>query len=213
MQFLVGTFNTFSFLMTVFIALDCYLHMIHLERYPSVFTKRRGHLLAIAAFFIASTINGILLLLTSQSDIVINEVIYVVSFCLFLFSIFILYRGAMRALRAKSSQLSSSISSQTTTPSNTAKMITICATVLAMPLFTIQVVELADKYNKLMSPSLTYNIKWFAYITHTVNAFCSSATFISQNRPIRTFIKRIGRCPHTRRRSVVRPIDANIQNA
>ena len=212
MQFLVGTFNTFSFLMIVLIALDRYLHMRYLERYPSIFTKRWGHLLAIAAFFIGSIINGILLLPTSQSEMVIIEVIYVVSFCLFLFSIFILYRSAMRALRAKSSQLASSIITQTRTLSNTAKMVTICTTVLVMPLFTIQVVELADKYNKLMIPSLTYNIKWFAYITHTVNAFCSSVIFISQNRPIRTFIKRIGRCPHTRR-SVVRPIDANMQNA
>ena len=208
LQFLVGTFNTISFLMIVLVALDRFLHMRYLERYPSIVTKRRGHLFVVAALFVASIANASLFLVTSESEVAIIRVFYVISVILFLFSIFMLYRGAMRALRAKSSQLTSSVITQTRALSNTAIMVTVCATALAMPLFAIQVIELADKHNRLMSQSLLYGVESFAYTTHTVNAFCSSAIFMSQNRAIREMVKRIGRCPHMRRRSVVQAAEA-----
>ena len=83
MQLLVGILNTFSFLMIVLIAIDRYAHMRYLERYSSIVMKRHGHL-KVAAFFVASTINGILLLATSESELAIIQVIYPASVCLFL---------------------------------------------------------------------------------------------------------------------------------
>ena len=212
-QFLLGTLNIFSFLMIVLIALDRYLHMKYLDRYPSIVTKRRGHLLAVAAFFVASLINGILLLPIPNGESVILQILFIISVCPFLLCILVLYRGAMRELRKKSSQLTSRIVTQTRTLSKTAKLVTICITVLTIPLLVIQAVELVDEDTNLVSSRLIDNMKPFAYATYTFNVFCSSIIFMSQNRPIRMLIKRIGRCPQTGRRSVVRPIDANMQNA
>ena len=211
-QFLAGTLNTVSFFMIILIALDRYLHMRYLERYPSIVTKKRGHLLAVVAFLVASILNGILILPVSESKIAIIHVAFVVSVCPFLMSIFMLYRGAMRALREKSSQLTQNIINQTRALSTAAKRVTICITALTIPLFALQAVELADKYKSLMNSTLINNMKPFAYATYTFNVFCSSIIFMSQNRPIRILIKGIGRCPHTRRRSVVWPVDANMQN-
>ena len=210
-RFLLGTLNTFSFFMIVLIALDRYLHMKYLERYHSIFTKRRGHLVAAGAFFIASIINGILLLPLPKRENAIMRMLYVISLCPFLLCIFILYRGAMRALTEKSSQLTSRIITQTRTLSKTAKMVTICITGLTIPFLSIQAIELADGRKRLMSSTLINNMKPFAYVTYTFNVFCNSIIFMSQNRPIRMLIKR--RCPQIRRRSLIRPIEANMQNA
>ena len=57
-----------------------------------------------------------------------------------------------------------------------------------------------------------YNIKWFVYATGAIDVLCSSVIFMSQNRPIIAMVQRIGRCPHIRSRSIVRSIDANMQN-
>ena len=212
-QFLAGTLNTVSFFMIILIAFDRYLHMKYLERYPSIVTKKRGHLLVVVAFLLASTLNGILILPMSESKMSIIHVAFVVSIYPFLMSVFILYRGAMRALREKSNQLTQIIINQTKTLSTAAKRVTICVTLLTIPLFAIQAAELVDEHKNLMSPILIDNMKPFAFATYTFNVFCSSIIFMSQNRPIRMLIKRIGRCPQTDRRSVVRPIDANMQNA
>ena len=204
-HFLLGTCNTFSFFMIVLIALDRYLHMKYLERYPSIVTKKRGYLLAVVAFFIASTVQGALHLPISKSEMAIIQTIYVVSVWAPLLSIFMLYRGAMRALRAKSNHLTQSIFIQTRSLSITAKWITICVTALTVPLFIMQAIEATDEYKRLMSSSTINSMKFFAYTTYTSHVFCSSIIFISQNRPIKVLLKRVNRCPYIIRRSVVRP--------
>ena len=210
-QLFLGTCNTFSFFMIILIALDRYLHMKYLERYPSIVTKKRGYLVAVAAFFIASTVQGVLILPISESEIATIQAIYVVSVCPPLLSIFLLYRGAMRALKAKSNHLTQSIIIQTRSLSNAAKWITICITALTVPLFTMQAIEVTDEDKRLMNSSTINSMKFFAYITYTFNAFCSSIIFMSQNRPIRILLKRVYRCPHILR-SVVHPVVANTQN-
>ena len=210
--FLLGTLNMFSFLMIVLIALDRYLHMRYLERYPSIVTKRRGHLSALVTVFVASTAAGILAMPMPERETAIIQAIYVASVCPFLLLIFMLYRGAMRALRAKSNHLTQSIIIQTKSLSIAAKWVTICVTALTVPLITLQAMELTDEYKKLMNSSTINSMKFFAYTTQTLNGFCSSIIFISQNRPIRILLKRVNRFSHISRRSVVWPIESNAQN-
>ena len=210
MRFFGGTLNIFSFFMILLIAFDRYLHMRYLERYPSIVTKKRGYLLALVTFFFASTVNGVLILPVSEKETVIIQVIYVSSIYPYLLLIFMLYRGAMKALRTKSNQLTQNIIIQTRSLSNVAKWITICLTALTVPLVAIQAMELTDEYKHLMSSSTINSLKFFAYTLYTFNVFCSSIIFMSQNRPIRILLKRINRCPLAMRRSFVRPIDVNM---
>ena len=206
-QFILTAPNIFSLFMVAFIALDRYLHMRYLERYPSIVTKKRGYLLAITSFLFASTASAIIILPLPRNAFFIIQWLFIVSVFPVLLSIMILYYSAMKTLRAKARQLTRLTISQTTALSNAAKRITICVAVLMLPLFIIEAIELANEYYEFVSSSLMDDIKWFAYITYLFNIFGSSFIFMSQNRPIKTVLRRFGTNLCIRASSTVTPIN------
>lgn len=192
-QFLLSTCVAYSFIMVALVALDRYLHMRYLERYPSVVTKKRGYCLAIASFVYASTVHVIYSLPLSYNVPYISQSVYIFSTSPIIFSIFVLYYKAMRAMRTKASQLNRSVIAQTRTLSKAAKRITVCVLVLTLPTITIQSIELVNKHFNFSSLSVLGSAKIFAYITYSSIAFWSSYIFMLQNRPIRLLLRRLVR--------------------
>ena len=199
-QFLLSTCSMFSFIMVALIAFDRFLHMRYLERYSSIVTKKRGYLLAIASCFFSSAENIILVLSISYKDSYIGQAIYLFLALPVMVLIFIFYYSAMKAIRAKASQISRNIITQTRALSRAATRITICLIVLSLPLLIIQVLELVNRSSRFTNPSLLGNAKFIAYATFTSNAFWSAYIFISLNRPIRMLLWRPFR--NCKRRSV-----------
>ena len=210
-QLLLGTLNIFSFIMVALIALDRYLHMRYLQRYPIIVTKTRGHLLAVAAFMFSSIANGILVLPLPKSKLVIIQTLYLILICPALLSIMILYYSAMRILRMKAGQLTRNNITQTRALSKSAKKITSCIAALTLLLTVTQAIEMANEHYGFTSPTLIDNIKWATYITYLLNVFCSSFIFMSQNRPIKTLLARTCRCSSTNTSSAIKPV--NVQTA
>ena len=194
-QFFLSTFSAYSFIMVALIALDRYLHMRYLERYPSVVTKKRGYCLAVATFVYALTVNVIYTLPLPYNVPYISQSVHIFSTSPIIVSIFVLYYKAMRTVRTKASRLTRSVIAQTRSLSKAAKRITICVLVLTLPVITIQSLELVNKHCKFSSLTVLGNLKIFAYVTYSSIAFWSSYIFISQNRPIRFRLSRLVRCP------------------
>ena len=188
-HFLISTCNTFSFIMVALIALDRYLHMRYLQRYPSIVTKRRGFLLGIIACIWSSIINVACNLPLQYNVPHIIQAIYLLSLFPVALSIFILYYCAMKTIRSKASQLTRDIITHTRALSRAAVRITICVIILTVPVVTIQFLELVHKHRRFTSPSLLGNIKMFIYITYSTIAFWSSYIFMSHNRPIRKLLR------------------------
>ena len=188
--FFLNTCNGYSMLMVAFIALDRYLHMRYLARYPSIVTKKRGHFLAVTSFLLLSVINAIFVFLQSKNVLQVFQIVYLLASAPIVFTIFMLYYNAMKAIRKKASQLAMDVITRTKTLFKAAKIITICIIGLIMPMLAMQVLQLANNHYKFATSSLMDNLKLCAYTTFTSNAFCSSVVFMSLNRPIRLLLRR-----------------------
>ena len=187
--FFLNIGNGYSMLMLAFIALDRYLHMRYLARYPSIVTKKRGHFLAMASLLLLSVINAIFVFPLSNNVLKVFQIIYLLASAPIVFTIFVLYYSAMKAIRKKASQVAMDVITRTKTLFKAAKMITICIIGLIMPMLAMQMLQLANNHYNFATSSLLDNWKIFAYTTFTANAFCSSVIFMYLNRPIRLLLK------------------------
>ena len=192
-QVLLSTFSLYSFTMVVLIALDRYLHMRYLERYPSILTKKRGYCLAIASFVYALTVNVIYNLPLSNNISYFFQSVTIFMVSLIVISIIVLYYKAIRAIRTKASQLTQRVITQTRSLSKAAKRITFCYLILTLPLIIIYVLELIYEHHKLIRLASLKRAKLVASITFSSNAFWSSFFFISLNTPIRMLLRELAR--------------------
>ena len=192
-QILLSTFSLYSFIMVALIALDRYLHMRYLERYPSILTKKRGYCLAVASFVYALTVNLIhgLPLPYNISYFSQSVTVFMVSFIVI--SVFVLYYKAIRAIRTKASQLTRSVIDQTRSLSKAAKRITFCYLILTLPLIIIYVLELINEHHQLIRTTALKSAKVIASVTFSSNAFWSSFIFISLNTRIRMLLRQLAR--------------------
>ena len=210
-QFLMTTSNMFSYHMIALIALDRYLHMRYLQRYPFVVTKKRGYFITVACIMSAIAVNVILYLPLPYNVPYISQSVYIFISFPVTCSIFILYHKAMKALRTKASQLTRRVIAETRTLSKAAMRITICVLVLTLPPIIIQILELINKHHKFIASNLLENLKLFSYITFISNAFWSSYIFISLNTPIRLLLRRFASgCPCQWKISAIGSMDKDI---
>ena len=189
-QIFIRTCSLFSFIMVALIALDRYLHMRYLERYPSIVTKTRGYILAVTAYLYSLAENMIFLLPVLYNKPQISQSIHIFAGFPIMISICILYFRAIKSLRTKVDQLSRNVITQTRALSTAATRITVCVFVLSLPLLSIQVLELANSNSRFISFSVLSTAKLFGYATFTSNGFWSAFIFMSLNRPIRELLQR-----------------------
>ena len=189
-QIFIHSCSLFSFIMVALIALDRYLHMKYLERYPSIVTKTRGYILAVTACLYSLAENIMLLFLVLYNKPLISHSMRIFGSAPIMISICILYFRAIKSLRTKVDQLSRNVITQTRALSTAATRITVCLFVLSLPLVGIQVLELANRDNRFMSISVLSTAKLFCYATFTSNGFWSAFIFMSLNRPVRLLLRR-----------------------
>ena len=209
-QIFIKTFSQYSFMVVTLIALDRYLHMRYLERYPSVVTKKRGYCLAIASFVYAVIANIIYTLPLPNNISYIFESFTIFVGSLIGISVFVLYYKAIRAIRTKASQLTRSVITQTRSLSTAAKRITLCFFILTMPWVILSVLEVINKHHKFTTSTTLDNAKLFSNVTFSSNAFWSSFIFISLNTRIRMLLRQLARRLFQSMTSPIAPINKDI---
>ena len=182
--------SLYSLIMVALIALDRYLHMRYLERYPLIVTKKRGYILNTLAFLYSFAETAAFALPLRYSEPYISQAIHFVLGIPIMLSVFILYFRAIRTLRTKASQLCRDIITQTRALSTAATRITVCLILLSLPLAVIQGLELANRSYRFTSFSLLSSAKLFAFATLMSNGFCNAFILMSVNRPIKMLLRR-----------------------
>ena len=190
-QAVLNACNYFSTSMIFLIALDRYLHMKYLEQYSRKFTKRRGHLLIVIFLVLALFFSNFFILPHPPFVYSILATIYFAICMLFLISIIILYHKALATLRRKAHLVTSSIINKNRALGKAANRISLCIIALAGPIIILQIIDGVNVQLSFIDPSLIAGCTWFAYISFLGNGFCSSIIFISQNTPIRRFIRKV----------------------
>lgn len=196
-QLITTVFGTFSTLLIIVIALDRYLHMKYLERYPIIFTKKRGRYLVVGAILIAVGLSPLVMLPKRQSAFALLRTAFFIVVILMCVSIVMLHNYACRALQTRMNQLTRSIITQNRALGRTSNRIALCAVILITP-FTIiigafeHVAQLKAVNVKALKICL-----WFAFTTFQCNGFSNSIIFVAHNRPVRLLLKRLSRhCHH-----------------
>ena len=190
-QTVLSSCNYFSGSMVFLIALDRYLHMKYLEQYSRKFTKRRGHFLIIAFVFLALFSSIVFILPLSH---VIYSTLVATCFVInmiFSTSIIILYHKALSTLKRKAHMITSSLINKDRTLGKAAKRISLCIIVLCGPIIICSIIDGVNMRLSVLDPSVMAVYIWFAYITFLGNGFCSSFIFISQNTPIKRFLRKV----------------------
>ena len=201
--------NSFSILMVVLIALDRLLHMKYLERYSSILTKRRGHLLIMPSLLFTFLTSAVFMLPLPPDAYAVWQSVFFALAVLLLISILVLYYYALRALRLKACHLTRSILNQNRILGKAAKRISICILLLTTPLVVLLMLDGINKRHSFIKESDLNVCIWFAYITLLSNGFCSSIIFITQNRPIHVFLRRMIWYPYNRIRAMVGATEAD----
>lgn len=200
-KLLLHACNNFSVLMIALIAFDRFLRMKYLERYLSVFPKRRGYILAALAILASITSSTIFVLPLPDVTYTVLKSMYFSASTMVFAIIFVLYYKALRLLKRKASKLTRIVTSEAKAFGKAAKMIAICLMILVTPWILLNISSVLNTRYEL---KLNLNVfMWFSYITFQANAFCSSVIFISQNRPARRLLNKVIGYPFNRRSSVV----------
>ena len=204
------TCNSFSLLMILLIALDRYLHMRFLERYSTIFTKKRGYFLICISLVFAISLSISATLVVPHVIYTILQSLYFLFTTFILVSVLILYHKALRLLRKKAHQITRSIINHNRALGTAAKRVSICILTLTVPLLVILIVDSANMSQKFVDESVIQAFAWISYVTFLGNGFCSSVIFISQNMPIRNLLRRVLRYNWNRIQSMFGTIENNV---
>ena len=208
-QFTLNTCNFFSICMIFLIALDRYLHMKYLERYPLVFTKKRGY--SVAAIMLLTGISTSAVSVSPFSKFVrsILQIVYFSISIFFLMAIAMLYHEALCTLKRKSCGITRSIVNQNIALGKAGKRVSICVLVLIVPLCAVLLLEAVNYHLEFVNASVLIPVVWFAFITLLGNGFCSSVIFMSQNIPIKRLLRRTLRYNLNRIQAAFRKSEGN----
>ena len=190
-QAFLNTFNCFSVVMVLLIAIDRYLHMKYLERYSIIFTKRRGYFLIVTSFVLTALGSAMFILPYPRLAYSILKEVYFSIMLFFPLLIMALYYKAMRAMRRKANQISRNTINYNRALGRAAKRISICFLILTTPIIICHILDGISMKAPVMDSSVLSTYTWLAYITFLVNGFCSSIIFMSQNILIRRLLRRI----------------------
>ena len=201
-QFMTGMLGTFSTLMIIIIALDRYLHMKLLERYPIVFTKKRGYYLVIGAVLVAGGMSILIALPRQQQVSAILKTLFFTLTIPMCVTIILIYNHACRALQTRTNQLARNIITKNRALGKAAKRITLCAVVLITQFAIVHGLYEHIIHLKAVNVQALKTSLWLAFINYQCNGFFNSIIFLAYNKPARFLLKRILRGICHRRISV-----------
>ena len=194
-QFVHILFAGFSIWTVFLVALDRFLHMKFLLRYPIIMTKRRGYAMIVGAFSYS------LLAAVLFSMPFAKEAMEILQLVLFLFvivimvTILVLYYKVCKTVRSRISTTNKHRTHQTMNQckrlSKAAALITICLATLTTPLVISHVILALNRHHKIVDENTFVHFKWFCYVGVLGNGFCSSIIFILHNKPSKHLLQSI----------------------
>ena len=192
-HFVMNTSSTFSMLMILLIAFDRYLHMRYLERYPTVFTRKRGYFLVIVLLTLSLSSSAAIALMILEEAYRILQLAYIFFMILAIVAVLKLYHSALNTLKCNSNQVTKSIVNQNRALGKAATRISICVIVLTTPMTTLLMIDNFNAHREMLDAQALHTSIWYAYIIFLGNGFCNCIIFTSQNAPVRRALKRVMR--------------------
>ena len=188
-------FGGFSFGAVFLIALDRFLHMKYLQRYPIIVTKRRAHLVIVTIFCFFLLSAALFSLPVLHSEIRKIELGFFMAGIPIIITTFVLYNRAIATAKRKVSSSHSAFTQiahvQSRKIFKAAKLITASFSILLMPMMVSHVFLAINEDENILNAKNLTTFKWLSYIISLANGFCSCVIFILQNRPVRVVLNNI----------------------
>ena len=192
-QFLHRLIKGISYGTVLLIALDRYLHIKYLQRYPLIMSKRRMcYLICFLVFF--SLLNAFLSSMPFIHYTKVFKTVITFLIVLGMITLFVLYYKTMRTINRRVSSMDSAVMQSTITQSktlvNVALSISICILVLLTPYIIGEIIlEVRSSYEAQNRTELSI-FKWSTYLATHTSGVCNCIIFVLYNRPVKRFIIR-----------------------
>ena len=190
-HFLHRFFLGFSFQMVFVIALDRFLHIKYLQRYPIIVSKRRirfmvGFMLLchiLIAFVSSMPFLGVYMK--------IANLVYICAAAVGVITILVLYYKTTRLIRYRVSSMASLFMQSTITQVkalvNVALSISICTLLFWTPYIICVIIQEVSSTDQALKLAI---VRWYAYVASLANGVCSCVVFTLHNKPVRRFLIR-----------------------
>ena len=193
-QFLQRLFLGFSFQIVFVIALDRFLHIKYLQRYPLIVPKRRIRFMIGFIFLSHTVIAFVSSMPFLEVYMKIANFIYISIATVGVITVLVLYYKTTRLIRYRVSSMNSIFMQRTIlqikTLLNVALSICVCTLLLLTPyIIGVIILEVRSKHQAQNATELAI-FKWYANLATLANGVCSCAIFVLYNRPVRRFIIR-----------------------
>ena len=193
-QFLHRLLLGFSYGMVILIALDRFLHIKYLQRYPIIMPERRMYYLICFTFLYYTLTAFISSMPFLRVYMKVGNIVHTLLAAIGMTTVFVLYYKTMRSINRRVSSIDSivmqSTIAQIKTIFNVALSISICTLALLTPyIIGIIILEVRSSDQEQNRTELTI-FKWFTYLTTHVNGVCNCIIFVLYNRPVKQFIVR-----------------------
>ena len=193
-QCLHRLFLAFSFGTVLLIALDRFLHIKYLQRYPVIMPKRRMWYLT-SFIFCFYTLAAVFSSMPFLNDYMkVGNMVHVSLAAVGMIAVFVLYCKTLRAISYRVSSMGNifiqSTLLQIKTISNVALCICICTLVLLTP-HILGVIILGVRSPRAPNATELAIFKWYAYLGMLVNGVCNCVIFALHNKPVKRFIIRM----------------------
>ena len=194
-RFLSHVFLGFSFTTAQLIAIDRFLHIKYLQRYPIIVTKRRGRILLLALFILHILLAFVSTMPFLKDYKIIGTMVYIFGATLIIISVISIYYKTLRTINSRTLSKRNPIMRSTISYSkalmNVAFGISICMVLCLAPYIIAGIIlEVSRRYQTNISKETAILI-WFFYVATYANGVCSFLIFIAQNRPVKRLLKEI----------------------
>ena len=194
-QFVHIVFRGYSFISVLLIATDRFLHMKYLQRYPTIVTKKRGRIVALAACLLQLFIAFVSSMPFLKEVRNVGKLVQICAGILGMICIFILYYKTTKAVKHRIASMHNCFMRSTVVYSkaiaNMALSISICTGLLFTPYLIGVIIINVSKMSQDQNATDLAIFIWFTYLCSLANGVCSCIIFIVQNKPVKRLIKEV----------------------
>ena len=194
-QFMHMLFIGISYLTVLLIAIDRFFHIKYLQRYPTIVTKRRGCIVALAVYLLQFLVALISSMPFLQNVRNVGKLVQICAGILGMICIFILYYKTTKAVKRRIASMHNCFMRSKMVHSkaiaNMALSISICTGLLFTPYFIGVIIMNVSKMSQAHNATEVSIFKWFTYLGSLANGVCSCIIFIVQSKPVKRLIKEV----------------------
>ena len=191
-QFLIRLFLGFLYGIVILIALDRFLHIKYLQRYPIIMPKRRMRCLTCLTFLCSTVTAFFSSMPFLKVYMKFGNMVHTALAALAIITVFVLYYKTTKAINRRVSSMNNFFMQrmiiQTKTLVNVALHISIC-TLLILTSYIIANIRLeVSSSHRAQNTTELAIFKWATYLGVLGTGVCSCVIFVLYNRPVRRFI-------------------------